>query len=122
MRRRLLAAAAVLAALIAAGAALATQHGSGVSVRFEVLAHATPTGGGYSGDVVLHRRHVYLSSHKGKTSCPATGVRVFNLGSPRSPQRVATFGRIAQTWTEKTIVRTVATPSVTGDLAVTSVQ
>jgi hypothetical protein len=122
MRRRLLAAAVVLAALIAAGSALATQHGSSVSVRFEVLAHATPTGGGYSGDVVLHRRHAYLSSHKGKTSCPATGVRVFNLASPRSPQRIATFGRISHTWTEKTIVRTVATPSFTGDLAVASVQ
>ncbi len=50
------------------------------------------------------------------------GVRVYSLRDPRRPRRIATFGRIPGTWTEKTIVQRVATPSFTGDLAVTSVQ
>ena len=117
--RRLLAPLAVLAALAAAGTAPATQDRD--SVRFEVLGQARPAGG-YSADVVLHRRHAYLSSHKGGRTCPADGVRVYSLRDPRRPQRIATFGRIPGTWTEKTIVRRISTPSFTGDLAVTSVQ
>jgi hypothetical protein len=119
MTRRLLLAASLLT-LVAAGGALATQDAT--SYRFEVLAQAKPAGGGYSGDVVLHRRHAYLSSHRGENSCPATGVRVYDLSSPRAPRQVSTFGRVARTWTEKTIVRPVATASFTGDLAVTSIQ
>lgn len=89
--------------------------------RFEVLAHVKPPGY-YSADVVAHRSYAYLSSEYGAQSCPATGVRVFDLRNVRRPRRVATFGRIPGTWTEKTIVRRISTPSFTGDLAVTSVQ
>lgn len=117
--RRLFAVLVAVGGLAAAGAALATQDER--TARFEVLGHVRPAGG-YSADVVLHSRHAYLSSHKGAEACPADGVRVYRLSDPRRPQRVATFGRIAGTWTEKTIVRRVATPSFRGDLAVTSVQ
>ena len=117
--RRLLAAVAALAALVAAGAALATHDQRGA--RFEVLGHVQPATG-YSADVVLHRRHAFLSSHKGGASCPAAGVGVYSLRDPRRPRRIATFGRIPGTWTEKTIVQRVSTPAFTGDLAVTSVQ
>lgn len=106
-------------ALALAGAALATRDER--TARFEVLGHAAAPGG-YSGDVVLHRGYAYLSSHRGASSCPAQGVRIFGLGNPRRPKRVATFGRIAGTWTEKTIVRRVETASFRGELAVTSVQ
>jgi hypothetical protein len=117
--RRLLAVLAALVALAATGAALAKQDER--SARFEVLGHVKPTVG-YSADVVLHRRHAYLSSHKGARSCAAHGVRVYSLLNPRVPLRVATFARLPGTWTEKTIVRRIATPSFKGDLAVTSVQ
>lgn len=117
MGRRLLAAG--LVALVLVGAAIAGQGER--SARFEVLGHAAAPGG-YSGDVVLHRGHAYLSSHRGAGSCPAQGVRVFGLGDPLHPKRVATFGRIPGTWTEKTIVRHVSTPRFRGELAVTSVQ
>ena len=117
MGRRLLAVG--LAALALAGAALATRDDRGT--RFEVLGHAAAPGG-YTGDVVIHRAHAYLSSYKGANSCPAQGVRVFSLADPRRPRRVATFGRIPRTWTEKTIVRHVQTAAFTGELAVASVQ
>jgi hypothetical protein len=117
--RRLLAVLVAVAGLAAAGAALAKQDGR--EARFEVLGQIRPSGS-YSGDVVLHRRHAYLSSHKGGASCPADGVGVYSLRDPSRPRRIATFGRIPGTWTEKTVVRPVATPAFTGDLAVTSVQ
>ncbi|MGI9111655.1 MAG: hypothetical protein ACR2GT_05605, partial [Gaiellaceae bacterium] len=106
-------------ALAVAGVAMAAR--SQPETRFEVLAHA-PAPGGYSGDVVLHRGHAYLSSHRGTGACTAQGVRVFSLADPRRPQRLAAFGRIPGTWTEKTIVRHVETAAFRGELAVTSVQ
>ena len=116
--RRLLAAVLVSAAVAGAGAALAARD---QSARFEVLAHVRAPGG-YSGDVVLHRGHAYLSSHRGSAACPAQGVRVFSLADPRRPKRLAAFGRIPGTWTEKTIVRHVESAAFRGELAVTSVQ
>lgn len=117
--RRLVAVVIAFAALAAAGAALATEDAS--TARFEVLAHAKPDGG-YSADVVLHRKHAYLSSQKGEDGCTGNGVRVYDLANPRAPRRIATFARIRGSWTEKTIVRRVSTAAFTGDLAVTSVQ
>jgi hypothetical protein len=94
--------------------------------RIRPLGHAYP-GGGYTGDVYVHRGFAYLSSWHGN-DCPAQGVRVYNLARPAHPRRVATFADAAAdigvrgTWTEKTIVQHVATPSFTGQLAVVSFQ
>ena len=120
MRGRLVAAALVLPLALGVGAALARQ-GTSTGASFEVLGHVRPAGL-YAGDVVLHRGHAYLSSHKGRTACPAEGVRVYDVRAPRRPRLVGTFGRIPGTWTEKTIVTRVATPRFSGDLAVSSVQ
>ena len=112
------------ALVVGAGAALLKD---GKPAGFEVLAHVNP-GGGYAGDIVLHDRIAYLSSHRGEKACFAAGVRVFDLHDPRKPRRVAVFADggsepvLAKSWTEKTIVRTVDSPTFTGDLAVTSVQ
>src|ERR671934_2690544 len=106
------------AALIAFS--LASAH------RLRPLGHANP-GGGYSGDVFLHNGFAYLSSWHG-TACPAQGVRVYDLRNPSRPRRVATFAdgasdiAVRGTWTEKTIVQHVATPSFSGELAAVSFQ
>jgi hypothetical protein len=95
--------------------------------RFQVLAHVDPPGG-YSGDVVGERHYAYLSSHKGRTDCPAQGVRVYDLTDPRKPRHLSTFadGRsvaaLKDSWTEKTIIRGVHTSAFDGVLAVTSIQ
>ena len=89
--------------------------------RFELLAHARPAGY-YNADVFAHRGYAYLSSEYASRSCPARGVRVFDIRTLRRPRQVATFGRIAGTWTEKTIVRRLATAAFTGDVAVTTFQ
>jgi hypothetical protein len=88
---------------------------------FEVLAHVRPSGY-YNADVFAHRGFAYLSSERGARTCPAGGVRVFDLRNLRRPRHVATFGRLQGTWTEKTIVRRVATAAFTGDVAVTTFQ
>ncbi len=114
----------VAAAAVAAWAPSGTQR---APARLQLLGHADP-GGAYSGDVVGERHYAYLSSHKGRTDCPAQGVRVYDLSHPRRPRRISTFADVRSvpalkdTWTEKTIVRRVHTSAFTGVLAVTSVQ
>lgn len=96
------------------------------TLRLQQLAHVDP-GGGYSGDVFGHRGYAYLSSWHGG-SCPSLGVRVYDVRDPRRPRRVSTFAdarsqpKVDGTWTEKTIVQHVSTPSFKGELAVTSFQ
>ena len=94
--------------------------------RLRTVARGSP-GGAYSGDVWAHGRHAYLSSWGGQR-CRSDGVRIFDLRDPRRPVHVATFANdeadaaVSGSWTEKTIVQRVATPSFTGSLAVTSFQ
>lgn len=122
MRRSL---AAALAALLAAGVALAGTQAK-PRPRFEVLAHVN-LGEPYTGDVVAHAGNAYLSSWGGR-ACRSPGVRILSLADPRRPQLVGRFAdaksrpELDGTWTEKTIVRRVATASFSGDLAVTSIQ
>ncbi len=93
----------------------------GSSQRFQLVAHVRPRGY-YTADVFAHRGYAYLSSERGARSCPSLGVRVFDVRNLRRPRQLATFGRVAGTWTEKTIVRRVRTTAYTGDVAVTSFQ
>ena len=86
-----------------------------------MLAHVEAKGG-YSGDVVGERHFAYLSSRRGRTDCPAQGVRVYDLANPRRPRHISTFAALKDTWTEKTIVRRVKTSGFDGVLAVTSFQ
>jgi hypothetical protein len=115
-------AAAFLAPLVAGvGVALAVSSGPAARAHWEVLGHVRPAGD-YSADVEAFRGVAYLSSHRGRESCKAEGVRAYSLADPRRPRLLATFGRIAGTWTEKTIVRSIRTSTYTGDLAAVSVQ
>jgi hypothetical protein len=94
--------------------------------RIRPLGHANP-GGGYTGDVFVHRGFAYLSSWHG-VNCPSQGVRVYDLSKPSRPRRVATFAdgssdlAVRGSWTEKTIVQHATTPSFSGELAAVSFQ
>jgi hypothetical protein len=94
--------------------------------RIRPLGHVNP-GGGYTGDVFVHKGFAYLSSWHG-TNCPSQGVRVYDLSKPSRPRHVSTFGdgnsdlAVRGTWTEKTIVQHAATPSFSGELAAVSFQ
>jgi hypothetical protein len=121
MRRRVAAFLAV--AILAAGLAAVQGRPSPAAqaAGFEVLAHVNP-GVGYSADVFGHGAYAYLSSYPGRGRCSAQGVRVYDLRNPRRPALVSRFAAVRGTWTEKTIVRRVATSRFTGNLAVTSFQ
>jgi hypothetical protein len=108
--------------LAVAVTAAVTHAGTKKTPRFHVIAHVDP-GGGYSADVVGERHYAYLSSRAGRRDdCPAQGVRVYDLADPSRPRKIATFGRVPGTWSEKTIVRRVRTSGFDGVLAVTSLQ
>lgn len=116
---------ALVTLLAAGGAALAAAERA-AQPRFEPIGRVDP-GQPYNGDVVAHRGHAYLSSWGG-SACRSLGVRVYSLASIRRPRLVSTFAdaasdaRFAGSWTEKTVVRRVATPAFSGDLAATSLQ
>src|SRR2546430_13428520 len=57
--------------------------------RIRPLGHANP-GGGYTGDVFIHKGFAYLSSWHG-FNCPSQGVRVYGLSNPSRPRPAATF-------------------------------
>jgi hypothetical protein len=115
------------AALVLTGTAAAIPAAKpGTSMRLQKIGHADPHEG-FTGDVFGHRGYAYLSSWHG-VSCPADGVRVYDVHKPAKPKRVSTFAEAAtqpklkRTWTEKTIVQHVATSSFKGELAVVSFQ
>ena len=95
-------------------------------VQLAEIGRANP-GRGANADVFAHEGHAYLGSWIGQ-KCLSKGVRVYDLANPAKPRRVSTFADaasepdLAGTWTEKVIVRSVRTPSFTGDLAAVSVQ
>jgi hypothetical protein len=91
------------------------------AAHWELVGHVRAAGH-YAADVEAFRGHAYLSSHRGRESCLAEGVRAYSLANPKRPRLVSSFARIDGTWTEKTIVRRVDTPSYAGDVAAVSVQ
>jgi hypothetical protein len=109
----------------ALGAAVFALAAAGAH-QIRPLGHANP-GGGYTGDVFVHKGFAYLSSWHG-LNCPSQGVRVYDLSKPSRPRHVSTFAdggsdiTVRGTWTEKTIVQHAATPSFAGELAAVSFQ
>lgn len=123
---------AALVVALSTGAALAgslrpASPSKAPTYRLQTLAHADPPGTGASADVWGHKNHAYLSSYRA-ASCPAEGVRAYNLTNPRSPKLVSTFAdsqsdpSLVGTSTEKTIVKSVRTPQFSGDLALVGFQ
>ncbi len=116
----------ILALLLGLAPASAPASRAPKAPRTQTVAHVNP-GGGYSGDVYVHKGYAYLSSWHGQ-NCPGLGVRVYDVRKPSRPRRVSTYADVQAnpslggSWTEKTIVQHVRTPSFTGELAVTSFQ
>jgi len=113
---------AALVAPLVLGVGIALAHDTQApAARWEVIGHVRPPGD-YSADVEAFKGVAYLSSHRGRESCKAEGVRAYSLANPRRPKLLSAFGHIPGTWTEKTIVRSIHTSAYAGDLAAVSVQ
>lgn len=87
---------------------------------FRVLGHSTLGGGGLNADVWAHKGYAYVGVWSG--TCPATGVKIADYHNPLHPKRVSVLPNDPGTSAEDIVVRTVNTPSFSGDLAVTGIQ
>ena len=112
--------------LVLGGVALAGVHAA-KPARFQLVGRANP-GAGHNGDIVAHRARLPVQLGP-RRACDAPSAYGSTASpTPGPPRRVSTFAdgasqpRLAGSWTEKTIVRRVTTPTFPGDLAVTSVQ
>jgi hypothetical protein len=115
------------AALLLTGTAAAIPDAKRIgTMHLQKIGHVDPHEG-FTGDVFGHLGYAYLSSWAG-AQCRADGVRVYDMSNPTKPRHVSTFANVVsqeklrRTWTEKTIVQHVSTPSFKGELAVVSVQ
>ncbi len=94
--------------------------------NFEVLGHHDLGGGGFNADVWLHGTTAYVGvwgrDPAEDIPCPATGVKVVDIADPTAPVLVGVLPNPVLTTAEDVVVRTVATPYFTGDLAVVGIQ
>ncbi len=88
--------------------------------HFQVLGHSTLGGGGLNADVWALKKYAYVGVWSG--TCPATGVKVADYHNLRHPKLVSVLQNDPGTSAEDIVVRSVSTPSFTGDLAVTGIQ
>ena len=87
---------------------------------FRLLGHSDLGGGGLNADVWAHERFAYVGVWSG--TCPATGVKVVDYQNPTRPTLVSVLQNDVGSSAEDVVVRAVATPAFTGDLAVTGIQ
>jgi hypothetical protein len=93
--------------------------------RFEVVGHTDLGGDGFNADVWGHDGYAYVGiwgTRPGSGGCPASGVKVIDLSDPTHPTVVSVLQNPPKTTAEDVVVRSVATPSFTGDLAVVGIQ
>ena len=88
--------------------------------NFTVVGHSDLGGGGLNADVWAHRGYAYVGVWSG--TCPASGVKVTDIRRPNAPRVVSRLQNPAGTSAEDVVVRSVKTPTFTGDLAVVGIQ
>jgi hypothetical protein len=86
-----------------------------------LVGHVNP-GGGFTGDVWVHRSTAYLGAWGLAHRCPVHGVRAVSVVNPARPRVVARFARFGGTTSEDVWVGEIATPSFAGDLAAVGIQ
>ena len=84
----------------------------------EVLGHIDP-GEGFNGDVRVHADVAYLATIGIGETCPASGVRMYSVVDPASPEELGVIaGEFQGTSTEEVWVGSIATAHFAGDVAV----
>lgn len=118
-RRAVVLGAALLVAALALPAVASADRPRTWNTR--LVGHLNP-GGGFSGDVWVHRNAAYLGSWGIRGRCPVHGVRVIGIKNPARPRLRARFARYPGTTSEDVWVGHVSTPFFTGDLAAVGIQ
>jgi hypothetical protein len=95
-------------------------------LNFEVLGHHDLGGGGFNADVWLHGTTAYVGvwgrDPAESIPCPATGVKIVDIADPTAPVLLSVLQNPQLTTAEDVVVRSVATPYFTGDLAAVGIQ
>ncbi len=86
-----------------------------------LVGHVNP-GGGFTGDVWVHRSTAYLGAWGIARHCPVHGVRAIAVGDPNHPRAVSRFARFPGTTSEDVWVGEILTPHFAGDLAAVGIQ
>ncbi len=122
MTRRL-AAFSVLAALLGSLSAAAQANAATAPRTWNttLVGHLNP-GGGFHGDVWVHRTAAYLGSWGHAGHCPVQGVRAIGVGNPARPRLLARFARFPGTTSEDVWVGRIDTAAFRGDLAAVGIQ
>jgi hypothetical protein len=96
------------------------------ALNFELLGHSDLGGGGFNADVWLHGTTAYVGvwgqDPANDIPCPATGVKVVDIADPTAPTVIGVMQNPELTTAEDVVVRSVATPFFTGDLAAVGIQ
>ena len=94
--------------------------------NFEVLGHHDLGGSGFNADVWVHGSTAYVGvwgrDPDQDVACPATGVKVVDIGDPTAPVLLGVLQNPELTTGEDVVVRAVSTETFTGDLAVVGIQ
>lgn len=88
--------------------------------NFTVVGHSALGGRGLNADLWEHRGYAYVGVWSGP--CPASGVKVADVGNPRNPRLVSRLQNPARTSAEDVVVRHVDSAVFSGDLAVVGIQ
>lgn len=103
-------------------AATATPTNAERRVTLTPLGQINPGDDGFHADVREHKGFAYLGTWGSGNACPASGVKVIDLSDPAAPRQVSTAAAIQGTSQEDIVVRSINTPSFTGDLLAVGIQ
>jgi hypothetical protein len=88
--------------------------------NFELVGHTDLGGTDTNGDVWVHGDYAYVGTWG--DPCNGLGVKVIDVSDPANPALIGRIGARAHTSAEDVVVRSVSTPSFTGDLAAIGIQ
>ncbi len=110
-------------AIATAAANRGQDRQGGTFDNFKFVGHSDLGGGTVDfADVWAHGETAYVGSRCGPEAQGGGGVRVVDISNPRHPQVVSVLPNPEFTRAEDVVVKSVSTPSFTGDLAAVGIQ
>ncbi len=93
---------------------------SAVLDDFTIVGHADLGLSDTNGDVWVHEDHAYVGTWGGP--CNGLGAKIIDISDPANPMMIGRIAGVPGTSTEDVVVRSVSTPSFTGDLLAAGIQ
>ena len=87
---------------------------------FSIVGHTDLGGTDINGDVWVHDDHAYVGTWG--EPCNGLGVKIVDVSDPANPVMIGRVAGIPGTSAEDVVVRSITTPSFTGDLLVAGIQ